>query len=139
MSGDLKPEPMQMDTTKSRAKQYKVPYGKTELAFELPPGMHGTLLVSGPVQPLADVEGDIAEALTSPVGSQPLREMIGQGDAASLTVCIVFTDITRASPDHLLVPPVLDELAAADVRTLARVAAFIPKKPAKTELSAPRM
>ncbi len=30
-------------------------------------------------------------------------------------------------------------LAAADVRTFARVAAFIPKKPASTELSAPVM
>jgi nickel-dependent lactate racemase len=32
------------------------------------------------------------------------------------TACIVFTDITRASPDHLLVPALLAELAAAGVR-----------------------
>jgi nickel-dependent lactate racemase len=31
-------------------------------------------------------------------------------------VCIVFTDVTRASPDALLVPPVLAELEAAGVR-----------------------
>jgi nickel-dependent lactate racemase len=32
------------------------------------------------------------------------------------TACIVFTDITRASPDYLLVPPLLAELEAAGVR-----------------------
>ena len=31
-------------------------------------------------------------------------------------VCIVFTDITRSSPDHLLVPALLDELRIAGVR-----------------------
>ncbi len=31
-------------------------------------------------------------------------------------MCIVFTDITRASPDHLLVPPLLAELELAGVR-----------------------
>jgi nickel-dependent lactate racemase len=36
--------------------------------------------------------------------------------AAGDTVCIAFTDITRASPDHLLVPPVLAELESAGVR-----------------------
>ncbi len=38
--------------------------------------------------------------------------MAGPGD----TVCIVFTDITRASPDYLLVEPILSELEAAGVR-----------------------
>jgi nickel-dependent lactate racemase len=87
-----------------------------ELEFELSPGMQGTLVVSRPVEPLAEVEGAIAEALASPVGSPPLREMAGQGDAASRTVCIVFTDLTRASPDQLLVAGLLKELEAAGVR-----------------------
>ncbi|HID64418.1 MAG TPA: nickel-dependent lactate racemase, partial [Anaerolineae bacterium] len=38
-------------------------------------------------------------------------ELAKPGDA----VCIVFTDITRASPDYLLVPPLLAELEAAGV------------------------
>ncbi len=88
---------------KDRANQYKVPYGKADIEFELPPGMRGTVVVSRPAEPLADVERAVAEALANPVGSPPLREMAGQGDAASLTACIVFTDITRSSPDQLLV------------------------------------
>ena len=99
---------------------YKVPYGKGELAFALPPGMRGTVVESKKVPPIADVEAAIAEALAKPVNSPPLRELAKAasltGDAASLKVCIVFTDITRASPDYLLVPPMLAELAAAGVQ-----------------------
>ncbi len=40
----------------------------------------------------------------------------------------------KATRSALLCP---DSLAAAVVRTLARVAAFMPKKPAATELNAP--
>jgi nickel-dependent lactate racemase len=91
---------------------YSVPYGKTHLAFGLLPGMHGTVVESQPVEPLADVERAIDEALARPIGTSPLREMARPGDS----VCIVFTDVTRASPDHLLVPALLRELAAAGVR-----------------------
>jgi nickel-dependent lactate racemase len=90
---------------------YRVPYGKTEIEFDLPPDMRGTVVVSKRAEPLPDVEGAIAESLTHPIGSPPLREMAKPGDR----VCIVFTDVTRASPDHLLVPALLAELAAAGV------------------------
>jgi len=91
---------------------YRVPYSKTYLEFDLPPRMRGTVVVSQPVQPLADVEGAIAGALACPIGTPPLREMARPGER----VCIVFTDVTRASPDHLLAPALLRELEAAGVR-----------------------
>ncbi len=97
-------------------KTYTVPYGKGEISFALLPGMRGTVVESKKVPPIADVEATIAEALAKPVNSPPLRELAKPGDAASLKVCIVFTDITRASPDHLLVPALLAELTAAGVR-----------------------
>ncbi len=91
---------------------YSIPYSKTKLEFDLPPGMRGAVVVSKAVEPLADVKAAIAEALAHPIGSPPLRSLAGPGNR----VCIVFTDITRASPDHLLVPPMLNELEAAGVR-----------------------
>ena len=91
---------------------YTVPFGKSELEFELPPGMAGTVAVSKPVPPIKDVPAAIARALASPINSTPLRELAGPGG----TACIVFTDITRASPDHLLVPAILAELETAGVR-----------------------
>jgi nickel-dependent lactate racemase len=74
--------------------------------------MRGTVVTSRSPRPLDDVETAIAEALSDPIDSLPVRQLAEPGHR----VCIVFTDITRASPDHLLVPALLRELAAAGVR-----------------------
>ncbi|MCP4535954.1 MAG: nickel-dependent lactate racemase [Chloroflexi bacterium] len=91
---------------------YSIPYSKTEIEFSLPPSMRGTVLVSKKAEPLADVEKAINETLANPIGTPPLQEMANPGDR----VCITFTDITRASPDYLLVPAILRKLEAAGVR-----------------------
>jgi nickel-dependent lactate racemase len=91
---------------------YTVPYSKETLTFELPTGMTGTWVESKQVPPIEDVEKAVTGALANPVDSPRLRELAKPGD----TVCIVFTDITRASPDYLLVLSLLAELEAAGVR-----------------------
>jgi len=91
---------------------YHVPFDKGELAFDLPAGWRGTVVESKTVPPIQDVPAAVAAAVARPVNSPPLREMAKRGD----TACIVFTDVTRASPDWLLVPPLLAELEAAGVR-----------------------
>ena len=53
----------------------------------------------------------IEEALRSPLGSAPISELAKPG----MKVVVVVTDATRACPDHLLVPPILNELNAAGV------------------------
>jgi len=90
---------------------YRVPYHKGYLEFELPPGMRGTLAVSQPAEPLSDIGCALQEALSHPVHSSPLRELAKKTDR----VCVAFTDITRACPDHQLLPGVLAELEAAGV------------------------
>lgn len=74
--------------------------------------MSGTMVASRPAEPLSDVEQAISQALVDPICSPPLRRLVHPGDRA----CIVFTDVTRPSPDHLLVPALLRELEAAGVR-----------------------
>ena len=91
---------------------YHVPYDKGELAFDLPAGWRGTVVESKTVPPVQDVLAAVVAAVARPVNSPPLRELAKRGD----TVCIVFTDVTRSSPDWLLVPPLLAELEAAGVR-----------------------
>ncbi len=90
---------------------FKVPFDRGELAFDLPPGWRGTVVESRTAPPIEDVPAVVAEAVANPTSSPPVRELARRGDS----VCIVFTDITRASPDYLLVPPVLAELQAAGV------------------------
>ena len=91
---------------------YHVPFGKTHLAFELPPTMTGTEVLSRPAEPLADLASAVADALAHPINALPLKESAGPG----CRVCIVFTDITRACPDHVLVPALLRELEVAGVK-----------------------
>ena len=92
-------------------KTYSIPYSKTTLTFHLPEPMRADIVVSRQVAPLVDVPAAIRAALEHPVGALPLREIAKPGQRA----CIVFTDITRASPDHLLVPALLQELETAGV------------------------
>lgn len=93
------------------AKSFRIPYSKSSIEFSIPAGMQGDMAVSRPAEPLADARAAIQEALNSPIGSSPLVELAKPGDR----VCIVFTDITRASPDALLVPALLKELERAGV------------------------
>jgi len=90
---------------------YAVPFGKSEISFELPAGMTGEVAESLPANPIKDLEGAIREAISSPVGSPALRSLARPHDR----VCIVFTDITRSAPEHLMVPALLSELASAGV------------------------
>jgi nickel-dependent lactate racemase len=94
---------------------YRVPYGKSFLEFRLPPLMEATIAVSQPMEYLRDVPQAIQDALAHPIGTLPLRELAKPGDR----VCIVFTDSTRSSPDHLLVPALLNELDIAGIQDKA--------------------
>jgi nickel-dependent lactate racemase len=90
----------------------RIPYSKSFIEFNLPATMQADIAVSRPVEAVADMAAAIREALAHPIGTPPLSELAGPGKRA----CIVFTDITRASPDHLLVPALLSELEKAGVR-----------------------
>ena len=91
---------------------YAVPFDKGEITFQLPAGWQGTVIESQRAPAVENVQSAVAEATARPINSPTLRELAKPGN----TACIVFTDITRASPDHLLVPPILAELTAAGVR-----------------------
>ena len=91
---------------------YRIPFSKSSFEFTLPAGMQATLAVSQPSRPAKDVPAAIRDALARPIGTPPLRDLARPGDR----VCIVFTDITRACPDALLVPAMLAELEQAGVR-----------------------
>jgi len=90
---------------------YQIPYSQTSIQFTLPAGMEGTEVTSLPIEPVGDIHKAIADSLKNPIGSASLIDIARPGNR----VCIVFTDITRACPDHLLIPPMLVELNQAGV------------------------
>src|SRR5215471_18880003 len=81
-------------------------YGEGHLEVELPESRTTTIEPSH-TPGLADERRAVFEALQKPVGTRPLREWIKPGNS----VCILFTDITRATPNERLIPWLLDYLS----------------------------
>ena len=82
-------------------------YGKTGLTITLPDDANITVVSPRPISPLPDPVGALRRALERPIASPPLRDLVQPDD----TVAIVFSDITRPTPNHLMLPAVLEALA----------------------------
>jgi nickel-dependent lactate racemase len=81
-------------------------YGKTGLEINLPDDAAVTLVEPRHAAALADPAGAIQTALRRPIGLPPLREWVKKTDK----VGIIFSDITRPTPNEILLPAILAEL-----------------------------
>jgi nickel-dependent lactate racemase len=86
-------------------------YGRHGLTVDLPDEAPVTVIEPQYVPGLPDERAAIHEALRSPTGARPLRDITGAEDK----VAIVFSDLTRPMPNDRVLPPLLDELALAGV------------------------
>ena len=79
-------------------------YGKSGLKIKVPD--EAVIIEPRHLEGLKDERGEVLAALRSPVGTPPLRQMVKPSD----TVAIVISDVTRPTPNHKLVPWLLEEL-----------------------------
>lgn len=88
-----------------------LPYGSSELQFAVP--THNLVGIFSPnqVQPAADPAREIQHALENPIGTGPLH-LAARG---AKRVVIVADDMTRQTPNPLIVPLILNELNRAGV------------------------
>ncbi len=87
----------------------ELPYGRTGITIELPDSVD---VVQGRLVPgLQDEAGAIREALQAPLGCGPLSSMVKPGQR----VTIVHSDITRATPNTVILPVLLVELEQAGI------------------------
>jgi nickel-dependent lactate racemase len=86
--------------------QIKLAYGKTGLDLVLPDDANVTVVENKFVAPLPDAQGALRNALRNPLNTRPLSEIVKPDD----TVAIIFSDITRPTPNHLILPVILAEL-----------------------------
>jgi nickel-dependent lactate racemase len=86
-------------------------YGREGLGIDLPDGAPVTVIEPQFVPGLPDERASIVEALRAPRGTPPLRDLVRPDD----TVAVVFSDLTRPMPNDRALPPLLEELVAADV------------------------
>ncbi|MBI4786173.1 MAG: nickel-dependent lactate racemase [Chloroflexi bacterium] len=85
----------------------KLAYGKTGLVVDLDDALNVTVIEPKFVPGLPDPRAALRDALRAPIQMPPLRDWVQSSDR----VGIVFSDITRPTPNHLLLPAVLDEIA----------------------------
>ena len=86
-------------------KTVQLAYGKTGLKVSVPDGAQ--VIEPRHLAGLDDEFGAVQAALRSPIGTPPLKAMVQASDRVS----IVISDITRPTPNHKLVPWLLQELA----------------------------
>jgi nickel-dependent lactate racemase len=86
-------------------------YGQGHLAVELPED-RTTVITPAPRPALADERAAFLAALDAPIGTAPLRSQLRPG----AKVCVLFTDITRATPNHRILPWLLGYLEQHGVR-----------------------
>ncbi len=81
----------------------KLAYGKKGLQISLDDRLKVSVLEPRHEPGLADPRSALREALRNPRGCRPLREIVRAGQK----IGIVFSDITRPAPSHLVIPALL--------------------------------
>ncbi len=89
----------------------RLDYGKTGLDISLPHDANITVVEPTHLESVPDQFGAVRTALRQPTGTLPLAELAASGG----TVGIIFYDITRPTPDHIMIPVLLEELEAAGI------------------------
>jgi nickel-dependent lactate racemase len=86
-------------------KSVQLAYGRNGMKLSVPDS--AVVIEPRHLPGLADEKGAVQGALRAPIGARPLKELVKASDR----VAIVISDITRPTPNHKLVPWLLEELA----------------------------
>ena len=89
-----------------------LPYGKErEVTIDVPDENVYFVADREDIPALRDVGEELRRLLRSPTGTPPLPELVKPGDK----VVILVDDITRPTPQHVILPTLLDELNACGI------------------------
>jgi len=91
-------------------KKVHLAYGKTGLDVKVP--ADAVVIQPKYVPGLPDEQAALIDALRKPIASLPLGKLVQAGQR----VAVVHTDITRATPNERILPPLLAELEAGGIR-----------------------
>ncbi|HTD88035.1 MAG TPA: nickel-dependent lactate racemase [Candidatus Binatia bacterium] len=88
-------------------------YGQGQLAVELP-DERTTVIQPSHIPGLAEERAAVLAALEKPIGAPSLRDLI----KPHTNICVLFTDITRATPNDRIIPWLLEYLGRRENVTL---------------------
>ncbi|MHB8524205.1 MAG: lactate racemase domain-containing protein, partial [Limisphaerales bacterium] len=106
-------------------------YGQGVLPVDLPDD-RTTVIEPSHIPGLPDEQAAVIDALRHPIGSPSLRELIKPDDR----ICILFTDLTRATPNDRIIPWLLEHLADVpreNITLLNQLGTHRPNTPAELE------
>src|ERR1700722_1535143 len=90
-----------------RMHRYQLPYGNSNI-----PVAASADLIEGTLgQAIVDEAAALEEALASPIGTRPLRQIVSVGER----VAIIVNDITRLTRTDMILPPILRTLNQAGI------------------------
>ena len=92
-------------------KRYPIPCGKRKIELEVPDRVPVQYVESRKMAILPDVKKAVEEALSHPIGTPRLREMVQPGQKVALVV----TDISRKLPEEIILPLLFQELLAGGI------------------------
>jgi nickel-dependent lactate racemase len=84
-------------------------YGTSNLELILPDGIRADVVEPIDTPAVPDAAAALNRALAQPIDAPPLRELVSPGDR----VGVVVSDITRATPYPVMLPPLLEHLQRA--------------------------
>ena len=88
-----------------------LPYGKEKIPINIPQKNLLKICLLKETPGVKDNAKAIKDAIKNPIGS-PIIPKITQGKRTAVVIC---TDITRPTPDNLLIPPILNELNKGEI------------------------
>lgn len=97
--------------------EINLPYGKDKLKINIPESGKVHVAETSETNSREDPEEAVSEALSEPIGTKPLGEIVKNKKRSKkeLSVAIIIDDRTRACPDELLVPLIVERLMEANV------------------------
>ncbi|MEM2122442.1 MAG: nickel-dependent lactate racemase [Candidatus Bathyarchaeia archaeon] len=90
----------------------EVPYGKSKVKFGVDDERILSVITPQDVAPASDPELEVIKALRDPIEGPTIEELSPRGK----TIAIAVDDVTRVTPTHLILPPLLELLEEAGAR-----------------------
>jgi len=84
----------------------QIPYGKEFVGLDLPDDRVVAMLEAREAKPIEDEPEDVRRALANPINSERITDLASRSER----ICVLVSDYTRATPNKVLLPPILEEL-----------------------------
>jgi len=91
-----------------------IPFGTSELTFKLPAANIAWVLDEDEGQPAVDITKAVLEVIEHPIGTAPLQQLLNRKPEGSILILI--DDNTRATPQHLILPVLLEAMRGYGVK-----------------------